>query len=124
MATRKSVTEFKGFTSNDNYKNRVNIFEASANAVTTDTWNGIVISSVNNLASGAVNTIVMTNSAIKDGAQIYAIVNYAGSEGTPVLAYIDVEEGEVSFTVRNLHASQALNAGYSISYHILTNPNS
>jgi len=121
---RQAVTELRGFLSNHSRKNSVNSYQASENAVDVKTYNGFVVSNVNNLGPGLLNKITINSALIRAGSQIYCTINYAGTDGILMLASIKVLEGSCEVTVINADEVDSINAAYSIGYHILTSPRS
>lgn len=91
----------------------------TSQAITLNSVSGVIRSSTTNLAAATSQAITMTNQFVKANSIILANVETAGANGAPVLEEITCSAGQAVFKVRNVHASQALNAAYTIKFLII-----
>lgn len=93
---------------------------ASSNAVTINRASGIITTEALTTAAGATQAITLTSNKIQAGDAVMAIVDPASSAGTPVVANVAVSASTAVVLVKNIHASDALNAAIKIYFVVLT----
>ena len=91
---------------------------ASSNAVTINAASGVITTESLTTAAGATQNITLTNDRVAAGDMVFAMVDANGSAGQPAVANVTLTAGQVVFAVRNLHASNALNAAVKIYFVI------
>jgi hypothetical protein len=95
---------------------------ATAGAATLNKNAGVITTEALTTAAGAVYTLTLTNSAIAAADQVYAEVgNGTNTTVGPSKAGVQVNAGSVVITVRNTHASAALNGTLRVSFLVVKN---
>lgn len=90
---------------------------ATAGAATLSKNAGVVTSEALTTAAGAVYTLTLTNTVIAATDTVLASVqNGTNTQGWVHLERVTPGSGSVAITVRNIHASEALNGTIKISY--------
>ena len=87
----------------------------ASQAVTIHETSGVITSSTTNLAADTTETITLTNRFISADSIVLATVG-GGGAGQVVLSAVDPAEGSATFEVRNVNASAACDAAYTISF--------
>lgn len=93
---------------------------ATAGAATLNSGYGVITSEALTTAAGAVYTLTLTNSAI--AATDIVLVSVGGGTNTtvgPSLAGVVPAAGSVVISVRNTHASSALNGTIKVSFSVI-----
>lgn len=95
---------------------------ATAGAATLNKPFGKITSEALTTAAGAVYTLTLTNSQIAAADQVFAsLANGTNTQGAPRIETVTPGAGSVVITVRNGHASEALNGTLVISFGSLKN---
>jgi hypothetical protein len=93
---------------------------AASGAATLNALAGKVTTEALTTAAGAAYTLTLTNSKIAAGDIVQAVVgNGSNTQGVVVVGRIEPAAGSCVITVRNEHASQALNGTLVISFFVI-----
>lgn len=93
---------------------------ATAGAATLNTLKGKITSEALTTAAGGVYTLTLTNSTVTAYDVVFVSVkNGTNTQGVVVQGTVTPADGSVVITVRNEHASQALNGTLVISYQVV-----
>lgn len=97
----------------------------SSNAVTINTASGLITTESLSTAAGSTQAITLTSNKIQTGDIVMAMVDPGSSAGTPTVVNTAVSASTAVFLVKNVHATNALNAAIKIMFVVLTkgNPN-
>ncbi len=95
---------------------------ATGGAATLNKAAGKITSEALTTAADAVYTLTLTNSAIAAADQVFAsLANGTNTQGAPAIEKVTPAAGSVVITVRNNHASEALNGTLVVSFFSLKN---
>ncbi len=95
---------------------------ATGGAATLNKAAGKITSEALTTAADAVYTLTLTNSAIAAADQVFtSLANGTNTQGVPAIEKVTPGAGSVVVTVRNNHASEALNGTLVISFFSLKN---
>lgn len=93
---------------------------ATAGAATLNAGRGKVTSEALTTAAGAAYTLTLTNSRVAAGdIVLVSVANGTNTQGVVVVGLVAPAAGSVVITIRNEHASQALNGTLVISFVVL-----
>lgn len=95
---------------------------ATSGAATLNKSAGVITSEALTTAAGALYTLTLTDSAIAAADQVMAsLQNGTNTQGWGHIESVTPAAGSVVITVRNLHASQALNGTIKIAFVVHKN---
>lgn len=80
---------------------------------------GRVTTNALNAIAGATESIVITNNKVAAGDIVLATINGGTSAGTPILDRAVATANTITFTIRNIHASAALDGTVIIGYTVI-----
>lgn len=92
---------------------------ATSGAATLNTVKGVITSEALTTAAAAVYTLTLTDSKIAAASVVMAsLANGTNTQGIPVIEKVTPAAGSVVITVRNNHASQALNGTLKVAFAV------
>lgn len=90
----------------------------SSQAITLNSPRIKVTSSTTNLAADTTELITITNSCVRANSNAIIVVG-GGGNGFPVLGKVTFSSGSMTVSVRNVNASTACNAAYTLTIDII-----
>jgi len=92
----------------------------SGGAATLDRYAGVITTESLTTAAGGTTAYTINNRLVKAGDIVLCSLENKGTQGTPFIYDVKVEDGKITLGIKNDHATQALNGALALRFQIVS----